>query len=253
MNKVIYNKRSLLGKFPVFVCMSITALWQVAGAQIPDKFENLTVFPKDIGQRELINNMKGFASGLGVRCNYCHVGEGDDLSTFDFASDEKQPKKTARVMLKMRNDINRKYLTQLTKNHSLQVNCVTCHHGQPRPQTLGQVLNEVVSEKGVEAAIEKYRELRERYYGGSTYDFQALTLLLFAHELAEQEKLDAALAFLNLNVELYPEFAMSYVGLGEAYMRKEEQVLAVANFKKALELDPNNRHAKMRLDQLSKK
>ena len=37
--------------------------------------------------------MRGFAGGLGVRCQYCHVHEGNqpnNLSTFDFASDELQ-------------------------------------------------------------------------------------------------------------------------------------------------------------------
>ena len=56
-------------------------------AQIPDKFSNLKVLPKDISKGELIGNMKNAAIGLGVRCTFCHVGEGDDLSTFDFASD----------------------------------------------------------------------------------------------------------------------------------------------------------------------
>ncbi len=46
-------------------------------AQIPDKFENLQVLPKEISKPELMENMKSFALGLGVRCHFCHVGEGD--------------------------------------------------------------------------------------------------------------------------------------------------------------------------------
>src|SRR6185437_12934948 len=44
---------------------------------------------------------------LGVRCTYCHVGEeGKPLSTFDFASDAKDHKLTARKMLAMMHRIN---------------------------------------------------------------------------------------------------------------------------------------------------
>lgn len=53
--------------------------------------------------------MRGITRGLGVRCPFCHVGEeGADLSTFDFASDEKPTKKTARIMIGMLADTNAK-------------------------------------------------------------------------------------------------------------------------------------------------
>ena len=51
--------------------------------------------------------MKFFAQSLGVRCTFCHVGiEGQPLSTFDFASDAKKEKLTARKMLVMVHRIN---------------------------------------------------------------------------------------------------------------------------------------------------
>ncbi|MFQ5642049.1 MAG: c-type cytochrome [bacterium] len=238
--------------FVLFV-VCVLVLPHETQAQIPTEFENLQVFPKDIGQRELINNMKSFSMGLGVRCNYCHVGEGDDFSTFDFSSDEKQAKKTARIMIQMRTDINNQYLTQLGKENTLSVNCVTCHHGQSRPQTLASVLTEVLQEKGLDAAIEKYRELRKNFYGSSAYDFTEWTLMLFAQGLAGQKKPDAAIAFLKLNVEMFPKFATSYIGLGEVYMKTGDKTSALENFKKALELEPNNRRVKMRIEKLSGK
>ncbi len=76
-------------------------------AQLPDSFENLEVLPKDIGQRELIEVMKGFSGALGVRCQHCHVGEeGKPLSDFDFVSDERPAKDAARVMMRMTEKIN---------------------------------------------------------------------------------------------------------------------------------------------------
>jgi thioredoxin reductase len=43
--------------------------------QIPDKFTNLKVLPKDISKQELQSTMRGFAFALGVRCEHCHVEE----------------------------------------------------------------------------------------------------------------------------------------------------------------------------------
>ena len=152
-----------------------------AAAQIPDEFKNLQVLPKDIAQRDLINQMRGFATGLGVRCHHCHVGEpGPSLEGYDFASDEKPAKKTARVMLQMVAEINGKLLPQIGKEKAelLQVSCATCHHGQARPQTLEAVLTETFEKDGLEAATAKYRELREKHYGSYTFDFSEWRLLM---------------------------------------------------------------------------
>ena len=50
-----------------------------AAPQIPEKFENLQFFPKDIARDSLINIMRGFSFALGVRCQHCHTG-GDGIS-----------------------------------------------------------------------------------------------------------------------------------------------------------------------------
>ena len=45
-----------------------------AAGQIPEKFENLQYFPKDIPRDSLVQTMRGFSFALGVRCHYCHAG-----------------------------------------------------------------------------------------------------------------------------------------------------------------------------------
>jgi len=88
-------------------------------------FKNLKVFPKDISRADLLTNMKLFSQSLGVRCTYCHVGEeGKPLSTFDFASDAKDKKLTARAMLLMAHRINSQDF-----NGQMKVTCFTCHRG----------------------------------------------------------------------------------------------------------------------------
>jgi hypothetical protein len=67
---------------------------------IPDTFTNLQALPKDISKQELVNIMKNFCFTMDQRCSYCHVAT-DDLSSADFPSDEKEPKKKARELLRL--------------------------------------------------------------------------------------------------------------------------------------------------------
>lgn len=230
------------------ILVTSTQVW----TQIPEKFENLQVLPKDISQRDLINEMRSFARGLGVRCQHCHVGEGNDFTTYDFASDQKETKKTARVMLRMRNDINQKYLSQLAKTNTVEVNCVTCHHGQPEPLTLQQVLTEVISEDGIAAGIQKYHQLHQRYFGGFTYDFREPTLNHIGYTFLQNGKMDEAVEIFKLNAEMYPESFNVYDSLGEAYMKAGKKELAIANYEKSLELNKENDNAVKMLNELKK-
>ena len=51
----------------------------------------------------------------------------------------------------------------------------------------------------------------------------------------------------KLNVEFYPESANTYDSLAEAYMKSGDNKLAIINYKKSLELNPNNSNAVERL------
>src|SRR3954451_16585080 len=103
------------------------------GPQPPPK--NLQVLPKDTTRQQLNPIMRGFTRALGVRCPFCHVGEeGADLSTFDFASDEKPTKKTARIMLQNLIDTNAKFAAIGDKPAGEpRVSCWTCHRGEQKP------------------------------------------------------------------------------------------------------------------------
>jgi hypothetical protein len=104
--------------------------------QPPDP-TNLKVLSKTISKADLVATMKGFSLGLGVRCEFCHVGEGNDLTQFDFASDEKRPKQNARVMLTMVAEINEKLagIPEPRPAGTPAVTCYTCHRGEKKPLT----------------------------------------------------------------------------------------------------------------------
>ena len=73
----------------------------------PEPPKNLQILPRDIPRPELIATMGGFARGLGVQCSYCHVQAEPD-GRDDMAADDKAPKKTARIMMKIRSRTTRK-------------------------------------------------------------------------------------------------------------------------------------------------
>src|SRR5207253_3011436 len=79
-------------------------------------------------QSQLIPAMNFFAASLGVRCNYCHV---NNNGQWDYPSDEKEEKETARAMIKMVLDVNK-----TTFHGNPQVSCYTCHRGRTSPVSL---------------------------------------------------------------------------------------------------------------------
>ncbi len=225
-----------------------------AAAQFPpDTLENLQVLPADIEVRQLINTMRGFALGLGVRCQHCHVGEeGQPLAEFDFPSDEKATKRKAREMLRMVMEINDQHLGGLEERGDppVEVMCVTCHRGQARPVLIEGALKQAVADGGAEAGLAKYGELRERYYGSHTFDFSEFVLVSVAQDLWAAGEREAAVAFGKLNLEYFSESGGTYTLLGQAYAAMGDRERAIMHLEKALEINPRNPMAQRTLDDL---
>ncbi len=204
--------------------------------------QNLKVLPQDISSKDMSNTMKGFALGLGVRCETCHVGEsGQPLSTFDFESDEKTMKLKARVMFEMLADINSDYVPQLNEIEDAKrvaVRCVTCHRGRPQPKLIEDELDEQLAETGSSAALARYVELREEYYGSHSYDFSEFTLPMYVKNLAAREQLDAAIALLQLNIDNFPQSYYTHFVMGELHSLAGNTVAAINAYTKAMELNP---------------
>jgi outer membrane lipoprotein-sorting protein len=114
-------------KVAVFGMMSLTAVFSAAqparrteAKTAEQVYENIKVLrgtPADS-----FNQTMHLMSGqLGVDCEHCHLQK-------DRVSDELEPKRTARLMIKMTADINRKSF-----EGKPVVTCYTCHRGAPIP------------------------------------------------------------------------------------------------------------------------
>ena len=244
-----YLTRSCL----LVVASLVLAIWAApAAAQIPDKFTNLKVLPKDISKDQLVSTMRGFASGLGVRCNFCHMEvHPGDLAGMNFVSDDKKEKKIARAMMKMVREINGPLIGKTGIENPIQVKCVTCHHGVMRPESLADVLKRDFEKGGVDSAKADYLALRAKHYGGAAYDFKPRTLNDVAEWLAnEKNDNDAAIAIQQFNIEQDPTPAYSYNLLGRIQAGKGDKPAAIASLKKAVELDPNDKQSAKLLEKL---
>ncbi len=234
--------------------VAFTALVGATGesrAQIPDEFTNLKVLPEDIGKRELLGVMRGFAGDLGVRCNHCHVGP-DNLQGMDFATDEKQTKKVSRKMMKMVDSINGQHLAKIDtgRDARVEVTCQTCHHGVGVPQSIDGLLARSIDADGIDAATKLYRELREKHYGEGAYDFSRGPLNGLAELLGGSDKLDEALAIVEMNIEFHPEDSYTRMMAGGIHQARGENAEAIAAFEKAVAIEPENRWAKQQLERV---
>lgn len=248
--------RSFVRFFVVAVVLfAVVAVFQAGplSAQNQEAPKNLKVLPKDMSRREVVGIMRGFSHALGVRCDACHTkakGPGARPDELDYALDDKPEKEAARKMMKMVASINEQ-IGQMNFEDKVQVSCVTCHHGLKQPETLTGFMMKAVDKGGVDGAIADYRKLRNDYFGSGAYDFTGNGLNEAAGNLAESKKdYDGAIKILKLSLEFAPNDAESYVLMGRAQVAKGDKPAATASFQKALELDPENRWAKMQLEQL---
>ncbi len=92
--------------------------------QVQKNIKVLTGMP----QSQLIPVMNFMSASLGRRCNFCHVNKDGQ---WDYASDEKPEKASAREMIKLVLDLHKQ------KFHGAdEISCYTCHRGQPHPSNV---------------------------------------------------------------------------------------------------------------------
>jgi hypothetical protein len=140
---------ALLGA-AVFVCASIAQAPQTAPKGAPGGQPrtypaptNLQVLPKNLTGQQVHDIMEGFEGQLGQHCSYCHAADPKNIGPngrprLNFASDEKDEKKMARIMITMTDEINKNYVAKVAAIDKMPdaappVTCGTCHQGHEDP------------------------------------------------------------------------------------------------------------------------
>jgi tetratricopeptide (TPR) repeat protein len=73
------------------------------------------------------------------------------------------------------------------------------------------------------------------------------------YEWMNRGNISEALEIFKLNTGLFPASSNVYDSLAEAYMNNNDSGNAIANYKKSLELNPDNRNAREMLKKLEAK
>jgi TolA-binding protein len=106
-------------------------------------------------------------------------------------------------------------------------------------------------EKGAEAAVARYHELRATQ--SDLYPFDEITPMYIGYKLFKTGKFDASLKFFELAVAEFPrgQYAyLCYYYLGRLHYQAGKKDLAAQNYRKSLELNPDNPKAAERLKEL---
>lgn len=204
-------------------------------------------------------DMQAIAQALGVECSYCHVerrnaagaNTGTGAAPAGQATGDQPKIAIAKEMIAMTRELNARIQAATGKPpvEAARVQCVTCHRGVAIPRQLSDIIIRTAFEKGGEAAVDQYRDLRRRYYGRQAYDFSEAELLGVAERLSERRP-DAAIGLLTMNLEFNPKSARTYQIMAHAYTRKRDDATAIAHLEKALEIEPENGVARGQLEQL---
>jgi Photosynthetic reaction centre cytochrome C subunit len=221
---------------------------QAAGKFPPDSLVNTKVIPKTTPVIQVIGTMRNFAGDLGVRCQFCHLGqEGQPLGQFDFASDEKRTKLVARQMMLMVQEVNRRVDTLPGHTAGLEVTCRTCHRGVSKPVPLNALVTDAALAAGSDSALQLYRSLKQRYSNGDAYDFRETSLNTAAFRVGRANKVSDALAILAFNESMFPNSSGLSVFRGNILLMKADTSGAAAAFREAIRRDSTNGEARGRL------
>ena len=222
-------------------------------AQEPGLFDspqNLHVLPVDISPADLQETMNGFQIALGVKCVFCHdVGMPDSDLREVFKRDTKATKRNAREMLRMMLEMNRR-IGKLEKNdeHTFaEVTCISCHRGQTRPILIQTALDEALAEGGAEAAIRKYNELKDHYFGSGTFDFSPFTLSRYAKLLVNNGSVTDGLSLAIFSAEINPDTSYPQTTLGDINMTLGQFSEAIQAYENSLSITPEVKFVQRRL------
>lgn len=117
---LLINKTSAAKSHPAAVPQQKPA----AEKTVDEVQKNIQVL-KGLPESQLIPVMNYMSASLGVKCVFCHVNKNNN---WDFPSDEKAEKATARKMITMVLGINKNSF-----NANTEVSCYMCHRGRTSP------------------------------------------------------------------------------------------------------------------------
>ena len=120
----------------------------------------------------------------------------------------------------------------------------------PRISADAMIPYELLMAGKIAEAVEGYKKIQREKPNNNAIAEGRLNSL--GSSLLEQKRVAEAIAMLKVNVELHPRSARAHESLGEAYMSKGDKDLAIASYRKSLDLDPRSKNASDMLKKLER-
>lgn len=111
---------------------------------------------------------------------------------------------------------------------------------QPRVSVAAPLTATIMS-RGVAAAVEQYRTLRQAQPDAYNYDEAELNAL--GYQLMSRRLVPEAIEIFRLNAQTYPNSFNVFDSFGEALLERGDTTEAILNYRKSLELNPKNTNA----------
>ena len=108
-----------------------------------------------------------------------------------------------------------------------------------------------IKSDGIEKGIARYHEMKAESRKTKDYSINEADINDLGYQLLQEDLVKEAIEIFKLNVAEYPKSWNVYDSLGEAYMKNGEKELAIQNYAKSLELNPENENGKIMLKRLS--
>lgn len=119
-------------------------------------------------------------------------------------------------------------------------------------RSIAEALSKIATEKGGAEAVAEYRRLKAGTTS-ATYDFSEGELNMLGYQILAKDRTKDAIEIFKLNIEMFPAASNPYDSLGEAYLKDGNKELALAAYKKAVELNPANAGAVLAVKRLEGK
>ena len=118
-----------------------------------------------------------------------------------------------------------------------------------KPKPIGVYMYDYMLTGSVDDAILKYHQIKKSKQR-KNFIFDESQLNNLGYQMMKENKMENAIKLFELNVEEYPNSANTYDSLGEAYMNAGNKELAIKNYEKSLQLNPQNKNAEEMLKKL---
>jgi hypothetical protein len=124
------------------------------------------------------------------------------------------------------------FITELVRQAGAQETAKTV-------ESAAVIIEKAILETGIEAAVQKFRELRTALAG--RYDFKENDFQTLGYRLIQRKRFDAAIRVFEMNAQMFPKSANVHISLSEGYLYLGDRAMAEKVLQAALQTNTTDK------------